>query len=213
MKNRILILVSFFYFNSIAYSQLVNYVLPKITWVTGSNLDFLVGVKKMKVIISYDSLLIMGKPNEEYQQEVADKYEKDVAGKGQMHMDKWHKAKGDLFQRIFLKNILPRFAKMKIKADYGLENADCIMRVYPLRTTVGEPGFPNMISSEQAYCDFRIVFIDPKKNNEIVGNVLALECSGRSTDWDMSFIGRFKNCFTMCGYYLSDDMVLKMREK
>jgi hypothetical protein len=209
--NKKIFIFLFLFFSASCFSQMGRYDLPDIKWISGKELDFLDGVKKMKVIISYDSLKILNVENEKYQQNVADTYEKDVAGKGKLHMDKWHKAKGDLFQRIFIKNAEPRLAKMKIKASLKMENADCIMMVYPLNTTIGEPGF--LVTTEQAYCDYRVYFLDARNNEKVVGEVLALQCSGRSTDWDMSFIGRFKNCFTMCGYYLTDDMVLKMREK
>jgi hypothetical protein len=181
---------------------------PTLHWITGQDAGFIAPGKSVKIQLVLDSLTIEGKDDEVYQQEMAAKHEANVPGEGKLHMDKWHKAKRELFPRICWRQNVPKYKRLGLIADTLMAAPSLIMQIIPLNTTTGTPGLENVTKSEAAFCDIRVRWIETA-GNTVVGEVLMKDCAGKSNDFDFSFIGRFKNCFLVCSYYLMEDLYIK----
>jgi hypothetical protein len=204
MKNKLVVLVFglLLQLTTFSYAQTLR-------WSKGEDLSFLEGEKTMKIIICYDSMTFdNGKKEMAYQEEVAKAYDSEKPGKGQIYLEKWKKAKEDVFTKYFLKDFKGSMKKMKIDIDENATGNKYIVKVYPLAVTPGAASFPGQRGAP-SYTDFRVEFVEEANPKNVVGSVFIYQVMGTLVgyDLDQSFIGRFKNCFWFCGISLGREMI------
>ena len=206
IKRTVLFFVLCMSFAFVGYSQTIR-------WSKGEDLKFLDGEKSLKVVISYDSLVFdNGKKEMEFQEEIAKGYEADKPGKGTAYLEKWAKAKTEVFTPHFMKDFEGYMKKIKIKADPEAKDNKYVLIVYPLTVTPGAASFPGQRGAP-SYCDFRLSIVEEANPKNEVASVFVYQVMGMliGHDFDQSFIGRFKNCFWFCGIVVGKDIVKKKK--
>ena len=169
--------------------------------VTKGDLNFLKGVKELKLQYSYDNMNVGKYSEEDYIAKKKSEYNKSEDGRG----DKWEKMWIEDRETKFE----PKFEELFVKYISNGADADASQHADAeytmiLHTYFTEPGYNIGISSAPASINCEVIFVKTSNPDEIIATIDIKKSPGRSSTgagWDTG--GRIKEAYAKAGKELS----------
>lgn len=198
-------------------------LLSQTTWFdSGSDLSYLKKEKKISYEIRWDSATFNG--NETEKAYCAAKVNEKNAvkpGDGDVWLEKWEHSKANVFVKYFTEFFVPRMKK----AGLAVKNNDVEMNyhiiIYVLDIDPGKATIiafsQNVAASNSAKVNFRALIVDNKDRSKVLSNIYSERIPGmegiKKYDYDKSNTGRIKYSFLGYGYYLADEVLIKLKKQ
>lgn len=137
----------------------------KMVWEKGKETTFLKGETQLEVEYNYEEMLCGRKaiPVKEYVNEKVTEYNQKEAGKGDDYGRKFEEAKTKEYKTKFELSMNKQLSKYNIKV--GEDQKEGKFKLI-LSTTRWFPGYNVGVSSQDAYCDFKITIVDKSTGTE-----------------------------------------------
>ncbi len=170
MKNlkTLLTVIALFAITSSSFGQKVK--------IKEGNLDFLSGVKELKLEYTYDNMKVGKYSEAEYVAKKKAEYNKKEAGKG----DKWVAAWTEDRETRFEPKFEMLFSKFMDKVDVDASPNEDAKYTLILHTYFTEPGYYIGISSAPAMINTEAIFVESKNHDKVLCLIDMKKAPGRS---------------------------------
>lgn len=177
------------------------------TKLVSGDLNFLKGVKELKIEYVYDGMMIGSKTEEEYTDSKVKEKNKKEPGSGDTWLTSWNRDKEARFQPKFEELFNEKMEKKGIKADTKADDAKYTMIV---KTTRLEPGFNIGITRQNAEIDVEISFVETSNPSNVLCKITVKKSPGQiygGMDFDTGT--RIAEAYAKCGKVLGAFLVKK----
>lgn len=178
----------------------------KIVLKSGS-LDFLKGIKELKLQYDYSNLKVGKKTESDYVNEKVEAKNKKEPGTGDKFKESWLNDRPTRYEPKFEELFNKYMGEKGITGSKDAANAKYIMVVH---TTVIEPGYNIGISRQNAYCDYVVTFkdaADPSK--ELAVLTIDNAPGGTFGGYDFDSGQRVGESYAKCGKALAGFLIKK----